>query len=377
MAKQFRSKFQQWLIDSQFGRWLDKIMNPLGKYLDNTLNYYTHSGMTDDTKETLDYEQQLKEDWYARHESMPAKVAEYNEAGINPLMLAGNPVAASSAPSASPSGGDLGSVLGAALQFGVEKYRTDVNAKLKQQDIDNVKTRNDIERDRVDALSRLYASQERLNVERTIQVSLDNSLFGLRRNSLEKDIQLKDKNISQIGQWIQESITRMYVNRAEVKNLYAQADEITQRRLCEAVQEQILKAQEKYSDEYFEALKNIAQAQSTIDTATSEAVKDNMKLYKDNLIAEWRGKIIATGKEAAIYDSEWFKQFCAGKMTIKERAELWGNIVSRVVTAGIAGATAIGVQAMRSANVATGGMFVPSYGVPTFSGPSVGGVPGS
>ena len=62
--------------------------------------------MTDDTKEEIDYTQQKKEEWYLAHESMPAKVAEYQKAGINPLMLSGNPVSATPAPSASPSGGD-------------------------------------------------------------------------------------------------------------------------------------------------------------------------------------------------------------------------------------------------------------------------------
>lgn len=373
---QFRSKFQQWLIDSPFGKWLDNFLRPSGplaKALDNTLKYYTHSGMTDDTKEQLDYEQQMKDDWYLQHESMPAKVAEYQEAGINPLMMAGNPVAASSAPSSSPSGGDLSGILGSVLQFGVEKYRTDVQAKLRQQDIDNVKTRNSIERDRVDALRGLYGSQERVNTERAIQISLDNSLFGLRKEGLERDNALKEKNLQQIGQWIQESITRMYVNRAEVKNLYAQANETDQRRLCEAVQEKIFKAQEKYSDDYFRFLKEIAQAEANIQTSASEAIKENFETYKNSLVAEWRGKIIQTGMDAAIYDSEWFKQFCAGKMTSKDRAELWGNILGRVVSAGIAGATAVGVASMRAAN-ATGGMFVPAYSMPSYGTPSSTGV---
>lgn len=377
MAK-FRSRFQQWLIDSPFGKWLDNILRPSGplaKALDNTLKYYTHSGMTDDTKEQIDYEQQKKDEWYLAHESMPAKVAEYQEAGINPLMLSGNPVSATPAPSASPSGGDLGGILGSVMQFGIEKYRTDVQAKLKQQDIDNVHTRNDIERDRVDALRSLYGSQERLNVERTVQVMLDNSLIGLKRENLEKDIALKDKNIQQIGQWVQESITRMYVNRAQVKNLYSQADEANQRRLCEAVQETILKAQAKYSDKYFEALQNIAVAQAAIDTATSQAVKDNMQTYKDSLIAEWRGKIIEVGKEAKIFDSEWFDKFCQGKMTDKEKTELWGNILSKVVTSAITAATAYGLASMKAAS---GGMFVPAYSMPGYGTPSVSGaVPGA
>ena len=351
---------------------------PLATALNNTLKYYTHSGMTDDTKEQIDYEQQKKDEWYLAHESMPAKVAEYQEAGINPLMLSGNPVSATPAPSASPSGGDLGGIIGSVMQFGIEKYRTDVQAKLKQQDIDNVHTRNDIERDRVDALRSLYGTQERLNIERTVQVSLDNSLFGLRREALEKDNAIRDKNLQQIGQWIQESITRMYVNRAQTKNLYAMADEVTQRRLCEAVQETILKAQSKYSDGYFEALKNIAVAQAAIDTATSETVKDNMTEYKNSLIAEWRGKIIETGKEAKIFESDWFDKFCEGKMTSKEKAELWGNILSRVVTSAIAGATAVGVASMRAGSAAAGGMFVPAYSTPGYGSPSVSGaVPGA
>lgn len=377
----FRSKFQQWLIDSPFGKWLDNLLRPRGplaKALDNTLKYYTHSGMTDDTKEQIDYEQQKKDEWYLAHESMPAKVAEYQEAGVNPLMLAGNPVAASSAPSASPSGGDLGGILGSVMQFGIEKYRTDVQAKLKQQDIDNVKTRNEIERDRVNALTSLYGSQERVNNERAVQISLDNSLFGLRRSNLEKDLTLKDKNIQQIGQWVQESITRMYVNRAQVKNLYAQADEATQRKLCEAVQESILKTQDKYADEYFAAIKNIANAQSIIDTATSDTVKQNFQDYKDGLIAEWRGKIIETAKEARIFQSDWFDKFCQGKMTSKDKAELWGNILSRVVTSAIAGATAVGVASMRAGSAAAGGMFVPAYSMPGYGTPSVSGaVPGA
>ena len=43
-----------------------------------------------------------------------------------------------------------------------------------------------LRRDRVDALRSLYGSQERLNVERTVQVMLDNSLIGLKRENLER-----------------------------------------------------------------------------------------------------------------------------------------------------------------------------------------------
>lgn len=84
------------------------------------------------------YERQ--NEFYDNHISMPAKVEEYQEAGLNPMGLAGAGVGATSAPSvdsaSTPDLGGITNLLGSILnyklgkkQLEVEKYKADIQSK--------------------------------------------------------------------------------------------------------------------------------------------------------------------------------------------------------------------------------------------------------
>lgn len=83
-----------------------------------------------------------QEDTYNNHLSMPAKVAEYDEAGLNPMSLAGAGVGATSAPSVpqaeTPSADSLTSILGGLLSYKAQMARVEVDrerVKAQKEDI--------------------------------------------------------------------------------------------------------------------------------------------------------------------------------------------------------------------------------------------------
>lgn len=135
----------------KFSSWLSKTLGvgKLGDYLsDVASNYakkYGETGLTDREKETVDYqtgaqtmlneqEYDRKIDFYERFESPEARVRQFKEAGLNPMLLAGNGASVSasggagtpgSAAAPSSSEGGLASIIGTIMQV--------KNFKLQQQ----------------------------------------------------------------------------------------------------------------------------------------------------------------------------------------------------------------------------------------------------
>lgn len=131
--------------------WFAKVFGPifdnLGSYFDNWLKQVSGSGITqrdtevadkslDNTRILNEEEYDRKIDFFERFESPAARVRQYKEAGLNPMLLAGNGASVSasggvgSAGSAPASGtgdgatpGILSSMLGF-LKFGLEKQQT-------------------------------------------------------------------------------------------------------------------------------------------------------------------------------------------------------------------------------------------------------------
>lgn len=94
----------------------------LGNILDSVVKYYTHSGMTGESKETMDYENNLfQQNWDERtgpRAQLNDTALAYDDIGLNRMLMAGNqPGATSSSPSPSSSSADpLGTILATIMQ---------------------------------------------------------------------------------------------------------------------------------------------------------------------------------------------------------------------------------------------------------------------
>lgn len=94
----------------------------LGNILDSVVKYYTHSGMTGETKETMDYENNIfMQNWDERtgpRAQLNETALGYDDVGLNRMMMAGNqPGATASSPSPSSSSADpLGTILSTLMQ---------------------------------------------------------------------------------------------------------------------------------------------------------------------------------------------------------------------------------------------------------------------
>lgn len=94
----------------------------LGNILDSVVKYYTHSGMTGETKETMDYENNIfMQNWDERtgpRAQLNATALGYDDVGLNRMMLAGNqPGATASSPSPMSFSADpLGTILHTIMQ---------------------------------------------------------------------------------------------------------------------------------------------------------------------------------------------------------------------------------------------------------------------
>ena len=99
------------------------IFDYFAMYMDRLVD----AEMSDGEKQRMTSEYDLKEKFYQAHESMPAKVAEYQEAGLNPMLLSNSgPVSASTAPAAS----------GASAPSLTDLFSTILNYKLGQRKLD-------------------------------------------------------------------------------------------------------------------------------------------------------------------------------------------------------------------------------------------------
>lgn len=351
------------LVEKLLGRAL-----PVDGVVDNLIGAYTGTRMTNKAKEEIDYQNESNYQYWLKTESLPAQVTQYKDAGLNPMLIAGGgpSVSASSAGSGSSSDPNplsaISSLLGPLFQMQMTKMRLDTESKLRNREMD-------IESERNKNQAELWLTLQRRNTAEAVRTELDNSIFGIRKESLEKDVALKSANINQIMQLTQESITRMYVNREHVALMKSQIRETDQRALAESFQAAIFEAQSRYADSYFKSLDQIAGATAYISTLDKEAAEKYKSTYLDAYYARLAGVIIQAGKDAKIFQSPFFEKFLEGKMTDKERAEFFGSFVRSIVPALLAAGGLIGSAAIKAGSAANG-LYVPSYLGPTFGPPS-------
>lgn len=235
------------LIDSIVG-YYRKGIGKLSKGADNLFDSYTSSGMTDKEKETLDYSQQLKQEFFDKNESVPAQVQQYKDAGLNAMLIAGGgpSVSASSAPAPGSAGsGSPLDLLGMILNFAVQKQHVDNESALVEgRDLYNRSgaARNDATTERIRALigpekakfeaetNRLIASLDNMAVERKLNES------KISVNQAEAAVKIQDAAIKAIeakhadeywenyltlqflqGQLSKSQISRNYIEMREIE----------------------------------------------------------------------------------------------------------------------------------------------------------------
>lgn len=242
---------KEFSFKSLFGQ---ELWNILQKGVKNLFNSFTGSAMTDAEKESseLDFthqsalnEQQydMKTDFYERYESPVAQVRQYQQAGLNPMMLAssGASVSATGGTTSGNSGSQSGSnpsafvsLLGTLLNYKVQKQSNDNEAAL----IASTNQRN------LGAAESSFASAERT---RTL---MDSEKRQIEANIAESKSRLQSQDVQRA------------LDKAKIKTEEAEA--------ALKIKEASLKAiEEKYGDDYWKNVVALQNAQT--DLATSQS----------------------------------------------------------------------------------------------------------
>lgn len=256
---------------------IDELFNTLtsSKEFTNLIKSYTGSGMTDSEKETLDYQQDLKESFYNAHESMPAQVAQAQEAGLNPMTVFGNgaSVSSSSAPSAAGSGasGSPLDLLGMLLNFKVEQQKVNI---MKEQS-DSV-----IQRNYGNAESGFASAERTRSLVQSEIANLD------ARTATEK-----------------ESLENKRVERELMKANISKAQAST---LLDVKQTALLAQQEKFGDQYWQNVVQLQQldaqyeqaliSKNQVEIRMIEHQITNLQTANDNMIKEGVKISLESGK---------------------------------------------------------------------------------
>lgn len=118
---------------SKFEKFINDMFGAFAGIFDNMMKSVFKSDITDQDKAGIDYAVKAQEESFLRTQSMPALVAQYKEAGVNPMMLAGQGVG--SVPSASNAntnnqGLDVGKMIESLLGYKNESRRLDLQEQL-------------------------------------------------------------------------------------------------------------------------------------------------------------------------------------------------------------------------------------------------------
>lgn len=247
------------------------ILDYFGMYMDRLVD----ASMSEGEKERMTSEYDLKEKFYQAHESMPAKVAEYQDAGLNPMLIAGSgPVAASTAPSAS----------GASAPAMNELFSAILNYKLGQRKLD-------IEEQLLPYRQGELGTRSGLNIARANEI---NTLLPERVENLRENTNLL----------IERAVSEQY-------NQDLMAAGITQKEAEAALlvrQEAILAIDEKNRQRFLDidmdlksAQARMARAAASRDFAEVARIQQetaNLQVEHDNLLKEGVGIVLNNGKLA-------------------------------------------------------------------------------
>lgn len=298
-----------------------------GGSMENLIKYWTHSGITDEAKETMDLQlqnQQLlneqeyerKIDFYEQYESPEARVRQYKVAGLNPMLLAGGGAgvsasggvgSAGSAGTASAGSGDplsfiaaLANVMYKGKELEIRDYEAQTHRMQSMDYMEYLRSLTGKTNVETEQLVDMYPQKKELVVQQSNYYSeLARSEDGRRRlmqsgidlNTAEKAIKLRE--------------------------------------------EAILAAQEKYSDKYFSAVAALSYYQSQLASTQSDFERRTLEKRIEGLNYQVSDMLF----EAAL-KSKAFSNYNA--IQIRE----WINTGSKVFTS--LGSIALGVSGLSS-----------------------------
>lgn len=333
----------------KLGKWFKSIFKdvpPIDQLLKNAIGGVTGTSMTDKEMQEADYQLQnqrilndeeymRKKEFYEIFESPAAQVRQYKSAGLNPALLyQGGASVSASGGIGTPGSADASSdntssaLIAALLGFGQKIMQMQQDFKLREFD-------NDTRRIQTLNYGRYLDSLTRGK-------DLENSVF----------LEVFDLNKRRTEQDIKESMSRINLNdsSASLNDISNQRlfslmeNDAVQRRLmesgikvnnsvaaCNVVNKAILAAQSKYADRYYKALSDIQEFSASISSVESELYSKTKKERYDAAVAELKRIVVDAGMQEDIANSVAFQRSLEGKMTAKERAELWGSFARSVV----------------------------------------------
>ena len=335
-------------ILGNLGSALNQILT--GKSLENLIKSLTHSGITDEARETMDLQlenQQLlnqqeydrKIDFYERFESPEAQVRQYKDAGLNPLLLAGSGAGASasggvgspgSAGTAGASGGNLLTAIASIAGIMNQQKQLQIQEQDANTRLYDAETRR---QQSVDYMAYLRSLTRKTDVES----SQMEEMFPLKKEYL---IQQTNKLLEDIkSEPVQRALMQSGIdlNTAEKALKYRQAA--------------ILAAQEKYSERYFKAVADLTEAQARLAEVQNEFERRTLEKRITGLNAEVNDMIIQAGIDAKVFEN-----------FTPAQARSWLETAAKVI--GGAGAILYGVSRFRVGAS-------PAYATSGFSAPTI------
>ena len=373
---------KHWFYDSGFYRFIQRLTPHVQRLVDkyenlvtSAINKYSGAGLTAADDEALnrqlenqrilnqeDYERKVE--FFNKYESYPAQVRQMSEAGLNPaLMYQGSPgvsasggVGTGSASLAHTGGADLlSSLLPALANF--QKIQTD--RELREQEIA-------LEKDRNDAYVSWLASQTQ---GQNITNQWLDDIFGAQLSNIESDTEYKQANSELLSSKLLSEGVQRDLMRHQIKLIDAE-------KAATEVQKAILQTQKVHADDYFSALAGYQLALSELTSAQNTLFRKTLTDRADKAKWELLNLIVDTGKEFDIWTGDAFKLGNEGKMTDKEKTELWTGVISSLLNTGVglAGGYALGksikVPQVPSINLPSNSGYDPFNPIPTRYQPS-------
>ena len=332
---------KHWFYDSGFYRFMsgqtsssqsiaDRFMN----VVNSILNKYTGAGLTRAeeaaSEKQLENQRILNQEDYDRkvqffkeNESYQAQVRQMEEANLNPALMyqggasvsASGGVGTGSASLPSSGGSDL---LAALLPTITNLKKIQTDKELRQQELQ-------IEQEKVAAYtSYLGAQTEGQNITNQW---LDD-MFGAQLQNIESDTEMKQANSELLASKLLTEGVQRELLRHNVKLVDAQKAAIE-------VQKAILQTQKKYADDYFSALAGYELALSELTSAQNTLFRKTLTDRADKAKWELLNLIVDTGKEFDIWSGDAFRLGNEGKMTEKEKTELWTDVLSGLLNTAV------------------------------------------
>ena len=293
------------------GNWLQSLLGNIGRWASGNSNNLL-SGLSSGAQMIYNehaaaqaYDRQ--NEFYVNHLSMPAKVAEYKAAGLNPMGLSGAGAGATSAPSVSQANTpDIASIIGSLAQM----RQVDNDLKLRTAELEIQDKNADTERIRAEAYANLAGSQKR---GQDISNNWADQLYLVDLGNKGADIAQKYANVAYLAELCESADVQQELDRHKIKLIDAQV-------AGQQYQNAILAAQKKYADRYYKAVAEYQESSAAI-AGMQEADMYSVPLKTRRAAAEAQLKHMITqaAMDADIYNGDAFRKNVDGKMTSAQK----------------------------------------------------------